>query len=103
MGEPPASVRTTWMPRSEVRRVVTSNELDPDDPSLRVERGMKALAGLTTPEAVRTALGALPEAYGRWIERQRAVKIEAKDRDTVEVLLARATQAKHRCAPPAPC
>jgi hypothetical protein len=98
VGEPPASVRTTWMPRAEVRRVVTSNELDPADPGLRVERGMKALAGLTTPEAVRTALGALPEAYGRWIERQRAVKIDAKDRDTVNVLLERATEAKQRIA-----
>ena len=98
VGEPPTSVRTTWMPRSEVRRVVTSNELDPDDPTLRVERGMKALTELTTPEAVRAALGALPEAYGRWIDRQRAVKISATDRETVDVLLARAAEAKLRIA-----
>ncbi len=98
VADKPTSVRTTWMPRSEVRRVVTSNDLDPDDPSLRVERGMKALTELTTPEAVRTALGALPEAYGRWIERQRAVKIDAADRETVDVLLTRAAEAKLRIA-----
>ena len=33
---PPTSVKTTWMPRSEVRRVVTNNVLDPDDPTLHV-------------------------------------------------------------------
>lgn len=97
-GKKPTSVRTTWLPRSEVRRVVTSNELDPDDPSLRVERGMKALAELTTPEAVRVALGALPEAYGRWIERQGAVKIDSLDAETVDVLLDRAKIAKQRIA-----
>lgn len=97
-GDSPTSVRTTWVPRSEVRRVVTSNELDPDDPSLKVDRGMKALADLTTPEAVRSALGALPEAYGRWIERQRAVKVPSADRETVDLLLQRAAEAKQRIA-----
>lgn len=95
---PPTSVRTTWLPRSEVRRVITSNELDPEDPSLRVERGMKALTELTSPEAVRAALGALPEAYGRWIKRQRGVSVEAADRDTLKALIERAEEAQRRIA-----
>lgn len=94
----PTIVRTTWMPRTEVRRVVTSNELDPDDPSLTVERRIRALAELTTAQAVREALGALPEAYGRWIERQRAQPVGAADRETVQELLARAHTAKQRIA-----
>lgn len=97
-GERATTVRTTWMPRSEVRRVVTSNELDPDEPNLRVERGMRALAELTTAAAVRTALGALPEAYGRWITRQQHVKIDSVDRETVDILLSNATEAKQRIA-----
>ncbi len=97
-GAAPTRVRTTWLPHTEVRRVATSNELDPEDPGLRVERGMKALAALADPEAVRSALGALPEAYGRWIERQRAVEVGAADRETVDRLLARATEAKERIA-----
>lgn len=96
--QPPRSVRTTWLPRTEVRRVVTSNTLDPNDASLMVERGMKALAALDSTDAVRAALGALPVAYGRWIERQREVPVPAIDRETVEVLLSRAQEAKQRIA-----
>lgn len=98
VGASPTSVRTTWLPQSEVRRVITSNELDPDDPSLRVERGMKTLAALSSPAAVRAALGALPDAYGRWIERQRGVTVDESDRETVVELLARAAEAKRRIA-----
>jgi hypothetical protein len=54
------SVRTTWLPRTEVRRVVTSNVLDPDDASVTVERGMGALAGLTTPRPSRARSARCP-------------------------------------------
>lgn len=37
-------------------------------------------------------------AYGRWIERQRAVEVSALDRETADVLLARADEAKQRIA-----
>jgi hypothetical protein len=97
-GERPTSVRTTWLPHSEVRRVETSNDLDRNDPSLRVERGMRALAELASVDAVRTALGALPEAYGRWIATQREVVVADRDRETVDTLLSSATEAKQRIA-----
>jgi hypothetical protein len=92
------SVKTTWLPRTEVRRVETSNVLDADDPSLTVERGIDALARLGSAEEVQRALGDLPEAYGRWIERQRAVQVDDRDVETLDVLLGRATDAKKRIA-----
>ena len=95
---PVTSVRTTWLPRSEVRRVITSNVLDPDDPSLTVERSMNALAGLDGAEAVTRTLGALPEAYGRWIERQRTAKVPQADVETLDTLLDLAAEAKQRIA-----
>lgn len=97
-GERPTCVRTTWLPRSEVRRVETSNELDPNDASLRVERRMRALAELGSADAVRTALGALPVAYERWIQRQRDVAVPTADRETVTKLLACASEARARIA-----
>ena len=59
---------------------------------------MTPLAGLNDATSVRAALGALPAAYGRWIERQRGVAVQADDVETVEVLLERADEAKRRIA-----
>jgi hypothetical protein len=89
------SARTTWLPRSEVKRVATSDELGD---GLAVEQRMQALAELADGEAVRRALGDLPVAYARWIEAQRGVEIDAKDRATLAGLVECAEEAKQRIA-----
>lgn len=89
------SLRTTWLPRSEVRRVETSNRLGE---GLAVERRMRALAELTDGEAVRRALGDLPEAYGRWIAERAATEVSDADRDTLRELVSGAREAQQRIA-----
>jgi hypothetical protein len=74
-------VRTTFLPRSEVRRVVT-NELED------VSTDMTALAALEGATAVRNALSPLVEAYGSWIAQQRAVPIEGARREQARAGLA---------------
>ncbi|MCE9575501.1 MAG: DISARM system helicase DrmA [Deltaproteobacteria bacterium] len=89
------SVKTTWLPRTEVRRVATSDKLGD---WLTVEQRMLELAELSSGEAVRAALGDLPEAYGRWIEAQRKVTVDAADRETLAALVKGASDAKVRIA-----
>ena len=89
------SVATTWLPRSEVRRVATSDQVGDE---LAVEQRMGTLAALADGEAVRRALGDLPTAYGRWIEQQRTVAIDATDRDTLDELIRSAETARRRIA-----
>ena len=87
------SVRTTWLPRSEVRRV--KNNETPGE-SFFVELRMNTLADLTDGESVRRAFGDLPAAYGQWIEAQRKTPISAEDRNTLDALVKRAIEAKQR-------
>jgi hypothetical protein len=89
------SVVTTWMPRSEVRRVATSDAVGD---GLKVERRMLGLAELTDGESVRRELGDLPAAYGHWIDRQRKTAVDAADRDTLNELVKGMEEAKRRIA-----
>ncbi len=89
------AVKTTWLPRSEVRRVATSDQLGD---GRTVERRMKALAELEDGAAVRRMLGDLPAAYGQWIDEQRKVAIDPADRDTLAELVKSADDARRRIA-----
>jgi hypothetical protein len=84
-------VRTTWLPRADVEKVVPTKVDD-------VTFGMEALGEAETPADLQRLLANLPDAYGRWIDHQR-VQIDptgALSSARVAVatkLLARADQA----------
>ncbi len=83
-------VRTTWLPCSEVRRVVTRE-------TEGVVTEMEALASVEDPEALRAALSPLTSAYGAWIEAQRKVDVGAPSRSEVRnLLMDRADEARTR-------
>lgn len=85
-------VRTRWIPRTEVPLVDARK-------TASVEVGMEALAALDGPEAVRTALSALPEAYRTWLEGQAGIPIDdPHQRRTRELLLEEAEEARSRIA-----
>jgi hypothetical protein len=87
---PVTRVRTSWMPRAEVRRVKTRS-------AAGVEVRMEQLAELKTPAEVRTALAQLPEAYGAWIDDQAATPVDTKERiDTRDELVRQARRAQQR-------
>jgi len=94
-GAPVCRVRTVWIPRQEVPRLVTHTEAG-------VETRMAALGELTDSAdgaSVRQALERLPAAYGEWILRQRAVDLNSeRRRETREELLRRAERARQRIA-----
>lgn len=80
-------VETTWLPRHEVRRVVTT-EAD------GVETSMEALAELTDGTAARAALSPMVEAYAAWITRQRAITLDSAPRRAArDALMKRADEA----------
>jgi hypothetical protein len=80
-------VETTWLPRHEVRRVVTI-----DAPG--VETSMDALGALADAEAARAALAPMVEAYRAWIASQRLVPLDSeKRRETRDALMHRAEEA----------
>ena len=90
-GDPVRRVRTTWLPRCEVRRVVTREER-------AVVTDMESLAELGA-DAVKGALSPLIEAYGKWIETERAVDVGTDRRAEVrDELMRRAEEAKARIA-----
>ncbi len=83
-------VRTTFLPHSEVRRVVT-NALP------TVDTDMRTLAALTDGGAVRAALSPLAEEYGRWIASQREIPIDSPRREeTRAALVENAERARAR-------
>lgn len=89
---PVRRVRTSWLPRHEVRRVVTH-----DEPG--IELGMEALAALESGVELRRALGKLPEAYGAWIDTQAAIDVGSPARANVrDELVHRAKRARDRIA-----
>lgn len=83
-------VRTTWLPRAEVRRVITR-----DEPG--VTTSMEALGDLSDGDAVRAALGGLVTAYGAWIEEQRQLDVGKPERRSIrDKLMKHAEQCKGR-------
>ncbi|HXV60097.1 MAG TPA: DISARM system helicase DrmA, partial [Vicinamibacteria bacterium] len=85
-------VRTSWIPRSEVRRVVTREEK-------AVVTDMEKLADLGDEDAVRASLAPLMDAYGEWIASQRMIEVGTKRRSEVrDELMGRAEEAKARIA-----
>src|SRR5690606_25279963 len=91
-GDTVRRVRTTWIPRSEVRRVKTHG-----DP--RITTRMESLAELADAAAVRAALGDLPVAYGEWIAAQRRIDPGSpRRRATRDELLRNAERARDRIA-----
>ena len=92
-------VRTQWLPKTEVARVIT-HEID------GVVTSMERLSLLKSANDVHEALQELPRAYATWIADQRAIDISdgtdvtdhenrAKTRD---ILLAEAEKARARIA-----
>ncbi len=91
-GGPVRVVRTAWIPRGEVPRVVTH-----DEPGVEVR--MSALAELPDGTAAKAALSPLVEAYGSWIAAQRHISIDSQSRqETRDELMQKAELAKKRMA-----
>ncbi|NUQ72871.1 MAG: hypothetical protein HUU21_04870 [Polyangiaceae bacterium] len=89
---PVTRVKTTWIPRHEVRKVVAH-----DEPGVTI--AMDDLARLTSEADVRASLTRLPEAYGAWIEARRRVEVDGeKRRDTRDELMKMADNAQRRIA-----
>ena len=62
---------TTWIPRQEVRRIITREErkdLPPGEPAFTTD--METLGALPDGAAAREKLGSMVEACGLWIEAQ---------------------------------
>src|SRR5262249_816194 len=88
---PVRELRTSWIPRAEVKRVSTHSE-----PGVTV--AMEALAELT-PAAVGDHLDRLPRAYGEWIAKQRAISVDReRRRETQKALMDNADFARGRIA-----
>jgi hypothetical protein len=82
--------RTTWLPRHEVRRVVTR-----DEPN--VITSMDALGALESGAAAQPMLLPMVEAYGAWITAQGAIDVDSKTRrGTRDALVSRAEHARAR-------
>ncbi len=89
---PVTRVATTWLPRAEVRPVITHEEEG-------VVTEMERLAELRDAESVEDALGALVSRYGEWIQAQRAVSLESDSRrQTRDELMKKADGARQRIA-----
>jgi hypothetical protein len=90
-GQNPVSrVKTTWIPKYEVRRVIPHEE-----PEVCVV--MEELAVLKSGEEVRDRLGQLPKVYGDWIASLRLVDVgEGPRAKTRDQLMDRAEDAKAR-------
>ncbi len=83
-------VRTTWLPQTEVRRVVTHEESS-------VTTQMEALAELDGAQAVKEKLSPLIEAYGGWLKQQLNIALDSELREQTRAeLLRRAEHARQR-------
>jgi hypothetical protein len=84
--------RTVWLPRAEVRPVV-SQEVP------GVDTTMEALADVSDGAALRSALGPMLEAYADWIAAQRARGLDSDRRvETRDLLMDDAARARTRIA-----
>lgn len=89
---PAVGAEAVWLPHTSVARVQATRL-----PGVTV--GMTELAGLTDAAAVHATLGALPAAYGQWIDAQAAIPLtQSSHRDTQAKLVARAREAQARIA-----
>lgn len=86
---PLVTVKTTWLPSSEVRRVVTFE-------NAAVTVAMEDLGALADRAAVRAALVPLVDAYGAWIDQQRSIALDGGRADTRDELLVEAEKARSR-------
>jgi hypothetical protein len=87
---PVRTLRTTWIPACEVRGVSAHEEEG-------VTTSMEALASLPDGAAAAAALGALPDAYGRWIAKQAALPVDGGRREgTRRALVKDAERAEKR-------
>ncbi len=85
-------VRTTWLPRAEVKRV-KARKVD------GVETAMTALADLADAGAVGGALSRLVEAYGDWIDQQAQLDPGSDERRKTQGALVKNAQiCKQRIA-----
>lgn len=85
------TVRTAWIPRAEVPRVVTGPEVG--------VTAMEQLAALEDGRELRRALEPLPAAYGAWIATQRGIDPgTAPRRATRDELMDEAERACRRIA-----
>ncbi len=91
-GERVVGARTVWIPRAEVRPVVSH-----DLPSLPTE--MDALAAAPDGATLRAQLRPLVDAYGAWIDARRTVALDSDRRcETRDLLLDEAARANARVA-----
>jgi hypothetical protein len=89
---PVTTLRTTWVPRAEVRRVRTRA-------AKGVEVRIAELGRLENAAAVEQALSSLPRAYHEWIETQAKKGVGTKERvETRNELLQQARRAEERIA-----
>lgn len=83
-------VRTTWIPRHEVKRVIARQETN-------VVVSMEKLAEVKSVEEVREHLRHLPDNYAAWIKTQRTIALDSDERrDAQTQLLNKADQAAAR-------
>jgi len=83
------TVRTTWIPTSEVRRVVTYEDVP-------AAVAMDELAELADAAAVHAALDPIEDAYGAWIATQRKIPLGHPRAETRDELLDTAERARGR-------
>ncbi|MEO0460582.1 MAG: DISARM system helicase DrmA [Myxococcota bacterium] len=83
--------RTEWLPLASVNRV-TTREIE------GVEVRMDKLAELGSADAVRAALGGIPEQYGKWldIEDRRVQMLDSNRRPVGEDVVFKARRARDR-------
>jgi len=87
---PVTSLRTTWIPTCEVRRVATRLE-----PTVRTR--MEDLAAFADGDAARRALLPMVDAYEAWIATQETIALDSKTRrETQERLVRSARRARDR-------
>jgi hypothetical protein len=84
-------VTTTWLPATELPRVVTF-----EDVAATVV--MDDLATLADAAAVHAALDPIVDAYGAWLERQRALPLDGGRAETRDRLVVEAEKARARIA-----
>ncbi len=88
--DPVTRVRTAWIPRHEVRRVITNEEPG-------IETAMETLGEFADGAAAQAALRALPEAYAAWIAAQRQIDPGSdRRRETRDSLADQAERARRR-------
>ncbi|MBW4599045.1 MAG: DISARM system helicase DrmA [Calothrix sp. FI2-JRJ7] len=85
-------VHTAWIPTADVEKVIATEEEFKD-----VELGMEEIAKAPTSLVLQNMLISIVDAYGDWIEQQRAkFPKEPKRLNMASELLQRATLAKNR-------